>query len=204
MDITLYEFGPTRSARVRWALLELELPFTSREDRSLIRSDELTKLHPLGKLPAIVIDGNAMFESAAICTWLADSAPSKGLIAPPGSWCRAMHEQWSYFALAEMEAHVWSTARNTFVYPEEKRIDAIIPQNDFEFRRAAKALDQALDDKSYLVSNRFSVTDIIVAYAASWGRNKGLTSQCPNVDRWLDTLYEREHCTLTKPEPAAA
>jgi hypothetical protein len=29
MSITLFEFAPTRSARVRWTLLELDLPFES-------------------------------------------------------------------------------------------------------------------------------------------------------------------------------
>ena len=31
MNITLYEYEPTRSARVRWTLQELDLPFKSIE-----------------------------------------------------------------------------------------------------------------------------------------------------------------------------
>jgi glutathione S-transferase len=200
VDITLYEFPPTRSARCRWTLQELDLPFTSAGGRESFGSPEYKKIHPLGKLPAIEIDGRIMFESAAISTWLADAVPEKGLIAKPGSWDRAMHEQWSYYTFAELEAHVWSSARNTFVYDEDKRIADIIPQNDAEFRRAIAVVDDALSRSDYLVANAFSVTDIILAYAANWGRRFKLTDEAPHVEAWLDRLYERPHCTLSKPE----
>ncbi len=200
MDITLYEFAPTRSARCKWTLYELGLPFKSAGGREAFGSPEYKKIHPLGKLPAIVIDGKAMFESAAISTWLADAVPEKGLIAKPGSWDRAMHEQWSYFTFAELEAHVWSSARNTFVYDEDKRIPEIFPQNEMEFRRAITVVNDALSQTDYLVGNAFSVTDIIMAYTANWGRRMKLTNDAPHVENWLDRLYEREHCTLSKPE----
>ena len=200
MDIILYEFAPTRSARCKWTLDELGLPYTSAGGREVIGTPDYKKVHPLGKLPAVVIDGRTMFESAAISTWLADAVPEKGLIAKPGSWERAMHEQWSYFALGELEPHVWSSARNRFVYDEDKRVPEIFPQNDMEYRRAIAVVDVALLDKDYLVGNAFSVTDIIMAYVANWGRRSKLTDNAPNVDRWLDRLYERPHCTLSKPE----
>jgi glutathione S-transferase len=50
------------------------------------------------------------------------------------------------------------------------------------------------------VGERFSVTDIIVSYTAHWGRTDGLTEAYTNINRWLDTLYARPHCTLEKPK----
>lgn len=91
-EIKLYELGPTRSARCRWALLEAGLEYESvGNDPSIIGSDELRDVHPLGKLPAAIIDGKPLFESAAIATAVADLVPEKELIAPPGSWSRALH-----------------------------------------------------------------------------------------------------------------
>ena len=43
-------------------------------------------MHPLGKLPIAVIDGKSLFESAAICTYLADHATGVDLVAEPGGW----------------------------------------------------------------------------------------------------------------------
>ena len=81
MDITLYEMGTSRSLRCRWTLKEAGLEYKSIDDRSLIRSDELKKIHPLGKMPAALIDGMPLFESSAICVYIADQSKEVNLIA---------------------------------------------------------------------------------------------------------------------------
>src|SRR6185436_11995106 len=142
MTITLFEFAPTRSARVRWTLLELGLPFESIAGPETFKHPALQSVHPLRKLPALIDEGRPLFESAAICTWLADAHPAKGLIARAGTWERAQHDQWVAFTLAELEANLWSTARNRFIYPEEKRVTQIFEQNAEESKRAARVLDE--------------------------------------------------------------
>ena len=104
MDLTLYESGTSRSARCRWTLLEAGLSFRSLSRPDLPTNDEMKAIYPVGKLPAAIIDGKVLFESAAICTYLADHAPDIDLIAKPGSWARGQHDQWISFALTEMEA----------------------------------------------------------------------------------------------------
>jgi glutathione S-transferase len=195
---TLYEFTPTRSARARWTLLELDIPYESIEGRQNFGSEALRRVHPLGKMPALIDDGRPLFESAAICNWLADSRPEKRLIAEPGTWQRALHDQWVAFTLAELEAHLWSTARNTFVYPEEKRIPAIIPQNAGEAKRALGVLDGYLSDREYLVDGRFTVADIFTGYAVNWARRAGLADDVPHVQAYLGRLFARPLCTLDK------
>ncbi len=68
MNLKFYGFSPTRSARVRWTLQELDVPFEAVEDRKIIGSDELRKLHPLGKVPVLEADNKVLIESAAIST----------------------------------------------------------------------------------------------------------------------------------------
>jgi glutathione S-transferase len=196
LDITLYEYGPSRSKQARWALLELGLEFRSIEGVELLHSDELKKVNPMGKVPAVVIDGEPLFEAAAICTYLADLVPEKGLISPSGTRERALHMQWVSFALSELEAYVWSNARNTFVLPEEKRITALFEQNNKAFIHAAKVLDKIMADNDYLVGNRFSITDILVGFTLSWGNGVGLLEQTPNLQAYLARLKKRPHCTL--------
>jgi glutathione S-transferase len=173
MSITLFEFPPTRSARARWTLLELDVPFESVAGREIIGSAPLKAVSPLGKVPAIVDDGRPLFESAAICTWLADRHADKGLIAPPGSWERALHDQWVSFCLAELEAHLWSTHRNTYLYPEPRRVPAVLEQDAAEGRKSLEVLDAHLAETPFLVGGRFTVTDIIVGFAVNWARRLG-------------------------------
>ena len=196
LDITLYEYSQSRSKQVRWTLLELGLEFKSVEGLEILHSDGLKEVNPMGKVPAVVIDGKPLFESAAICTYLADLVPGKGLIAPSGTRERALHLQWVSFALTEMEAYIWSNARNTFVLPEEQRITALFGQNARAFIHAAKVLDRELEDKEYLVGNKFSVTDILVGFTVNWGNGVGLLEKTPNLQKYLARLKERPACTL--------
>jgi len=196
LDITLYEYGPSRSKQARWTLQELGLEFQSVEGLELLHSDVLNQVNPMGKVPAVVIDGEPLFEAAAICTYLADLVPEKGLIAASGTQERALHLQWVSFALTELEAYVWSNARNTFVLPEEKRITALFEQNNKAFVHAAKVLDKVLESTDFLVDNKFSVADILVGFTLNWGNMMGLLEQTPNLQKYLDRLKERPHCTL--------
>ena len=196
LDITLYEYSSSRSKQARWALQELGLEFKSISGLEILHSDELKQINPMGKVPAVVIDGEPLFEAAAICTYLADLVPEKGLIAASGTRERALHLQWVSFALTEMEAYLWSNARNTFVLPEEQRITTLFDQNKKAFRHAASVLDNVLSSADYLVANQFSVTDILVGFTVNWGDLAGLLLQMPNLQRYLTRLKERPHCTL--------
>lgn len=198
MDVTLYESGTSRSARCRWTLLEAGIPFEPIAKKDLEGRDALLAVHPLGKTPVVLIDGKPLFESAAICSYLADQAPDANLIAAPGSWARGQHDQWTAFVLTEMEAWLWNTAVNQFVLPEEQRISAGFEQNTMMFQRSASVLNDVLSSRDYLVEDRFTATDIIVSWTVNWGRRQGLIDDLPGLRRYLDRLFERPHCALAK------
>jgi len=200
-EITLFELGPTRSGRVQWTLLEAGLDYESiGNDVEIIGSAELRKVHPLGKLPAAIIDGKPLFESAAIVSAIADLVPEKNLIAKPGSWSRYLHYQWVSFALSEMEAFVQSNEINSidFILPEDQRVPEIIAQNSMLYRKGAAVLDDVLGKARYLVDDRFSVTDIFVGYTVNWGYAEGLLDDCRNLQAYLGRLFERDCCTLER------
>ena len=175
MDFILYESGTTRSARCRWTLLEAGIDFKSISEPKLIGS-----------------------ESAAICTFIADQFPDTGLIANPGTWARAQHDQWVSFALTEMEAWLWNTAVNSYVLPPDKRIDLGFQQNTEMFKRSAQALNDSMSHKKYLIENQFSVTDIIVGWTVNWGRRQGLLDGLDGLQSYLNRLLARPHCALAK------
>ena len=196
--IKLYELRRTRSERVRWTMAELGLPFDSVEGREVLGSAELKAISPLGKVPAIRDDGRSLFELAAICAWLADRQPERGLIGASGSWERALHDQWVCFCLTELEAYLWSTARNTFVYPEEMRSPKILEQNRIEGRKALEVLDLHLAAEPFLVGSRLTVADIIVGYAANWAANQGWIDGLDHVSGYVDRLLALPNCTYRR------
>ncbi len=198
-DIKLYELGPTRSARCRWTLLEADLEFESLgNDPKIIGSDDLKKIHPLGKLPAAIINGKPIFESAAIATAIADLVPEKELVAKPGTWSRTLHDQWVAFALTELEPWAWTTEINTldFVLSKDKQVPAIIPQCEALYKKSAAALNSELSKTPFLIEERFTVTDIIVGYSFNFGQEFGWLKGFPHLLAYLDRLLDRPHCTL--------
>jgi glutathione S-transferase len=151
-------------------------------------------------MPQIQLYELGPFESTAIATAIADLVPEKRLVARPGTWSRALHEQWVLFALTEMEAWAWCAELNSsdFVLPKEQQIPAILPQSEAMYARGAAALDAALAHTPFLVEGRFTVTDIIVGYTVSFGEELGWIDELPNLLGYLDRLLEREHCTLVR------
>lgn len=193
-DITLYGVDFARSARCRWTLRELELPFTEINDGSLIGGDVLRGIHPQAKVPAIVIDGAALFESAAICTYLCDLVPDKRLIAATGTRARALHDQWVSFAQSEIEAYLWSNAKHESFYPEEKRIPAVIEGNNEEIASGLAVFDKVLGDAEFLVDGRFSVTDIITGWTLNWARRQGRLAGYDHIGAYVQRLLARDNC----------
>ncbi|WP_394176918.1 glutathione S-transferase family protein [Thalassotalea litorea] len=200
MKIVLYEYAPTRSARVHWVLAELKIPYESKDAKALFGSDELKLVHPLGKIPAMLVDGKPLIESVAMCTFLADSKPEGQLIPATGSFQRAMHEQWCAYILSEVEAHLWSDARNTFVYREDRRIEAICKQNKYELSRSLKVIDDHLSKHPFMLGDQFSVTDIIISYTTLWAEKTGHCDSFPAIKAYHRKLLAMEQCPYTSPE----
>ena len=196
MEITLFGSGTSRSSRCKWTLLELGVEFEYIEGGSLIGSEELKKMHPLGKLPAISIDGKTYFESAAICSHLCDLNPTGNLIAKPGTHERALHSQWCSFALTEIEAYLWSSFKNQKLYPVEKRVSEIVTNNTIEIKNGLEAIERGLDGYRYLAGDSFSVTDIVVGFTLNWAKNAGHIQNFANLSEYLQRLLGRKLCTF--------
>lgn len=196
--IRLYERAPTRSDRVTWTLLELDHDAELIEvpGKRSLHPPELKDIHPLSRVPAMDADGEGLFESAAICTYLADKAPEKGLVAASGTWERAQHDQWVSFALTEMEAWAWSTFRSMNIIAYDKKVPEMYAYNKEAYREGATALNEALRERDFLVADTFSVTDIIVSWTCQFGQNRDYNEGFENIAGYLARVKARPHCTL--------
>ncbi len=198
----LFGFSPTRATRPMWTLAELNIDY-EQVTEGVFQHPELKNYHPLGRLPVMEINGKGLFESAAICTYLADQYPEKGLISPSGTWERGMHDQWTSFALTEMEAWVWSTFRSKNIVPENERVPEMYEFNRNAYRGSAPALEQALEGKEYLINNKFSVTDIVVGWTCHFGSRLSFNEGFDNINAYVSRLMERPACALPSVQKVA-
>lgn len=84
MALTFYFGSGSPFAWKVWLVLEhKEIPYTAKRlsfDQEEHRSPEFLKINPRGKVPAIVDDGFALYESNAICEYLEEKYPQNPLL----------------------------------------------------------------------------------------------------------------------------
>ena len=192
--LTLYEFPGTRSARCRWTLQELGVPF-----RSVLvdlrtgehKSAGYLELNPFGRVPVLVDGPLVVFESVAICLYLAGKHKDCGLLPLEGTADRALHDQWLMFCTNELEQPLWRIRRHTRLYPEDKRIAADVPLAREEFRQAASVLDRALRGRLSVVEGSFYVADIVLGYTLDWASSYDLLEGFETLNDYLAHVRER-------------
>ncbi len=168
---TLIGHPRNRSFRVLWMLHELGLPFT--HIPAAPGSPEAVAHSPSGKVPALIVDGATITDSAAILTYLTDKHGQ--FTAPPGTIARAQQDSLTHFVLDEMDAVLWTASRHSFVLPEAMRLPAIKPSLKYEYARSLTRLTDRLQGP-FLMGDAFSVPDILAAHCLGWGVAAGFAA----------------------------
>lgn len=150
--------GTGRPVRVAWMLEELDAPYeVTRMSREEGKGDEHRGRHPLGRVPVLEDGEQLLYESGAICMQLADTHPAAGLMPPLGTAERGLAYQWVCFAAAELEPPLFEA----WMYSERDPERAAKARKRFD--DATAAVHAQLDGAEFLVGERFTVADIMVA-----------------------------------------
>lgn len=194
----LYEFGPTRSIRVRWTLQELGVPFEAVSVNLMTgenRSPDFLKLNPAGKLP-VLVDGNLVLtESVAIVRYLAEKYPEQGLI-PRDPIARAEFDRWIMFAVTELEQPLWRISRHTAIYPPDKRLPAEIDLARADFTAMAAILEAHMQGRDFVVGKSVTAADFILGYTLDWGQTAKLLGGFPALEAYVARMYARPAAPL--------
>lgn len=175
MPITLYYAPNTRATRVAFLLEELGVPY---ERRTLDLAAGENKrpahlaVHPHGLVPALRDGDTVVFETAAICLYLADRFPEGRLAPAVGSPGRAAYYQWSVYSVATLEpalSDIWLQRQR----PEGERDQVVLRSAAERFRASAAVLTAALKGP-YLLGERFSAADVLIGSMLIWGEAMGL------------------------------
>lgn len=163
--IRLHHVPGSRSMRVLWLLEELGLPCELRlwslTDGGL-RSPEFRALSPAGRVPALEIDGEAIFESGAIVQYLSER---EGRLAPrPGAAERAAFLEWLGFA--ETQANILQSLniQHIFLRPESARSVPLMRLETKRLAVTARALDGHLAGRDALLDGGFSAADCMMGF----------------------------------------
>jgi glutathione S-transferase len=197
----LYHVPNSNSQRVLWLLEEVGEPYelTILGDRqSRLADPEHMRRHPFGRVPVLEDDGIHIFESGAICLYIADKYPQTGLLPASGT-DRGLAYQWSLFAYAELMAKLGQV--RLAGSPEAEKIAKDSLQEPID------AVAAALQGRDFLVGDSFTVADLLVATALGLIRRLNIAELPPDIVRYLDALEQRpakQRSDARNPPSAAA
>ncbi|MBT9545373.1 MAG: glutathione S-transferase family protein [Candidatus Sericytochromatia bacterium] len=191
--IKLYGFGQTRSARCVWTLQELGLAFEFVKiqlSKGEHFQSEYQQLQPFSRVPVLQDGDLTLYESAAICCYLADHyGEAHSLIPAPGSRERILHDQWLSFVISSFEQPLDRIVRHLWTYPEASRSSAEIALAKQDFYSYCQTLEKLITP--VLVGDRFSVADILLCYVLKWSTLWDLLADFPRLQGYLANHMER-------------
>jgi glutathione S-transferase len=192
--LKLYHSPQSRSVRARWLLEELGVPYelaTLDLRKGEQKAPAYMKVHPHGAVPALVDGDLQLFESAAICAYLADKFPEKRLAPPLGTAARGLYYQWMVYAIATVEPPVIDVFMHTAMLPETERKPAVIEAARKKFADVATVLEQALGTRPFLLGDQFTAADVMIGSTLGWAQMLGLLEGRKTLQQYVQRLSER-------------
>jgi len=164
--LTFYHCPNTRSGSVLWLLEELGVPY----DLQIVdiraeggAPESYRAIQPNKKVPAIVHDGVAVHERAAIFAYLCDAFPAAGLAPPIGDPRRGPYLSWLVYNDAVMDPVIgakfagWQYDKMGVSYGT--------------FEDMARNLETTLSATPYLTGDTFTAADMLVGGAVNFAVN---------------------------------
>jgi glutathione S-transferase len=187
-EITLYTNPMSRGRIARWMLEEVGEPYETvlLDYGTTMKCADYLAVNPMGKVPAIKHRDTVVTEAAAICAYLADAFPEKGLAPPLGDPRRGPYFRWMFFAAGPVESAVTAKALNLLA-PADK--SAMAGYGSFE--ATIDALEHAVSQGEYICGDRFTAADVYVGAQIGWGLMFGTIDKRPAFVDYSQRLQSR-------------
>ncbi|KAF8806031.1 glutathione S-transferase, partial [Phlegmacium glaucopus] len=167
------------------------------------KSPEYLTKHPFGQVPYIDDDGFILYESKAICYYIASKYPNQGTpLLPTGLEANALFQQAVCVEASHIDPHAWEAANEMYF----KRRQGLTPDQAFVDKHIADlsgkldVYDKILSKQKYLLGDEISLVDLYHLPVGSLldiaGSN--VMESKPNVNRWFKDICSRPSCLAVK------
>ena len=195
--IRLHHAHQTRSMRVLWLLNEIGCEFelvVHPFDKSL-RSDAYLWLHPAGRVPALELDGDVIWESGAMIEILCERFPEAGLGRMPGDPDRGDWLVWLHFAETLSQHTAALTQQHVMLYEDHMRSPVVMKLEAARIGKCYDAIEGQLstpiENRDHLLTSGFSAADIAVGHAVYMARHFRRLDGHPNLADWYARITAR-------------
>jgi len=186
-ELVFYTNPQSRGRIVRWMLEEVGAPYETEvvDYGTTMKGEDYLTINPMGKVPAIVHNGQVVTECAAICAYLAEAFPQAGLAPLPEE--RANYYRWLFFAAGPVEQAVTNHAAQFVPKPEQGRM---FGYGNYDL--TVDVLEQAVRANPYIAGSRFTAADVYVGSAVGWGTMFGTLPKRQAFTDYFARLSGRE------------
>jgi glutathione S-transferase len=186
--LTLYHAPQTRSGSILWLLEELGVSYDLKFVDIYAEGgapEEYRSIHPNKKVPAIVHDGLAITERAAICIYLADAFPQAGLAPSIGDPRRGPYLSWLVYNDGVIDPVLGAKFLGWQYDKKGVSFGA--------FEDMANHLERTLSRTPYLTGDTFTAADLLVAGGVNIAvRFTKLLPESPAIVGFLGRTLGRE------------
>lgn len=172
----------------RLALMEAGLPHevvvvhTTRGEQ---KTDAYRRINPRGQVPALETNEGVLTESTAILPYIADLAPDRALLPPPGSFERAQAQMWLSYLSSTVHA-----AYGGLLKPDLAPVRPVREVFQAQLVAALQGIDAHLAGREYML-DRFSVVDLYLLVFSLWRAIAGPLPAMPNLDAFQMRMLAR-------------
>ena len=193
---TLYH-APRSAALVVQTLLEIiGAPYTLHPvdiDMDALRDPQLLRINPNGWVPALVYEGGAMYEAAAITIFLCDRHPQANLAPSPNEALRGRFLQWLVYMAGTLQP-----AFQMVYYPfrftsREQEYDGVRSRAASRLEEIWQIIDDSLGSGPFILGERFSACDVYLYMLSTWLLEEHTpVSAFPNAARCVEKVAARD------------
>lgn len=181
--------------RTLWLLYELAVPFQLRTypfDKSL-RSEDFLALSPAGRVPAVEIDDEALFETGAITEILCEKFSPDGLGRAPDTPERAEWLVWVHFAETVSQHTAALTQQHVALYEDHMRSPIVMKLEAARIAKCYTAIEACLsgERRKFLLATGFSAADVSVGQAVYMAQFFARLEPFPAVTDWYRRISAR-------------
>ncbi|WP_046004070.1 glutathione S-transferase family protein [Pseudoalteromonas rubra] len=190
-------YGRTTSFNVQkalWLLEELKVNYTHVELGGRfggLGDPAFTQFNPMKKVPVLVDQDKAVWESHAILRYLAASYGDEQWY-PACPYQRSLYERWMDWSQCVFQPAFMASFWGYYRMPAEKRDMVAVQQALDTCTGCINSLEAQLKGTEYLAGNTLSLADITVGAVLYRLTSQGLTVELPQrVGLWYEKLKQR-------------
>jgi glutathione S-transferase len=197
--VTLYYAPQSRSTAALTLLEELGAPY----DLKVLnlrageqRQPAYLAINPMGKVPALMHQGQVITEQVAIYVYLSDLFPESKLAVPVGDPLRGSFLRWMAFYAACLEPACTDKSMKREMPPRS--------QSGYgDYDTVMDVLNAQLEKGAYILGDRMTVADILWGSALSWLTRWDLVPKTPAIMGYAERITTRPIVARVRAQDAA-